>query len=119
MKKTLAALFILALVGPSLLAGTRIIVRHPHYRGAYWPTPTTVVKIQPNTGVIDINCNQKEALVYVNGKYAGTAGQYDGFPGKLTLKQGQYRIKLVYGDKVEQTDVFVAINAEVNLNVTF
>ena len=98
----------------SLQAKDRIVVRQtkPVVRTVH------VVKTQP-MGVIDINTNRKKAKVYVNGSFVGNAGAYDGFPGKLNLKPGTYRIKLVSGKKVVKRRVKVTANAEVNLNIKF
>lgn len=93
---------------------------HRTYFHPYHHTTTTVIvkKVTPK-GWVDINSNRKKAEVYVNGKLVGTAGQYDGFPGKLSLKPGTYRIRVQYEDQSVVQRVSVADGREVNLNVQF
>ena len=80
--------------------------------------PARVVVERPS-GYVDINSNVKDAKVFVNGKLAGTAGQYDGFPGKLKLRPGAYTIKVSHAGKAVSHKVRVTADGEVDVNVTF
>ena len=114
-------IFILATGCLSLSAGVTVVHRRVVRPAVVVRAPvvTTRVHVAPARGKIDINCPNKKARVYVNGGYVGLAGQYDGFPGKLLLKPGQYRIKLTHkGSKVVKR-VRVTSGGEVNLNVAF
>lgn len=99
-----------------LLAGTRVVVHRPVYR--HTVVVRTPVVRYPNLGFIDINCNQDEAKVYVNGKLAGIADQFDGFPGKLTLKPGAYRIVVASETQRKTYQLYVTAGHEINLHVT-
>ncbi len=44
-------------------------------------------------GVIDTDISPEEALVYLDGKYIGTADDFDGYPDYLYLRPGHYRIE--------------------------
>jgi hypothetical protein len=44
--------------------------------------------------VIDTDISPEEAEVYVDGRYMGTADDFDGFPDYLYLPPGRYHIKL-------------------------
>lgn len=43
-------------------------------------------------GGLDLNVRPKKAEVYVDGKYVGVAGQYDGWPTYLWLEPGAHKI---------------------------
>jgi len=122
MKKILFSLTLIIAVSLPSLAG-RLVVRHRITRPVIY-APATVVSYGPaivraSTGRVDVNCNVDEAQVFVNGKLAGLSGEFDGFPGKLVLKPGQYLIKLKYGDQVRRYNLYVSLGHEINLNVDF
>lgn len=56
----------------------------------YWyrypPTP-------PNWGYVDTDVEPEEAKVYLDGKYAGIADDYDGFPRYLSVPLGSHKIE--------------------------
>ena len=111
MKKTLAVMIITLLATP-IFAGLRHRTYHHH-------TLVVAKPIVTNQGYVDINCNRDRALVYVNGRLAGKADEFDGFPSKLHLKQGAYRIKIESNGKVKTFDLFVTAGHEINLDVEF
>ncbi|RMH19385.1 MAG: PEGA domain-containing protein [Acidobacteria bacterium] len=45
-------------------------------------------------GGIDVNVRPKKAEVYVDGRYVGTADQFDGYPGYLWLEKGTYELAI-------------------------
>jgi hypothetical protein len=46
-------------------------------------------------GAVALKVRPKTAEVYIDGRYLGTAGSFDGFPGYLWLAAGTYRLELV------------------------
>lgn len=44
-------------------------------------------------GVIDTDLSPEEARVYLDGRYIGTADDFDGYPDYLYLRPGHYRIE--------------------------
>ena len=46
-------------------------------------------------GAVALRVRPKTAEVYVDGRYLGTAGSFDGFPGYLWLEPGVYELELV------------------------
>lgn len=44
-------------------------------------------------GAIDCDVKPKEAEVYIDGKFVGVAGEFDGWPRYLYIKPGKYEIK--------------------------
>lgn len=102
------------LISTPLFAGHRWVVRpHRHH------SITTTVRVVRPHGLIDIHCNQKDAKVLVNGVYAGQAREFDGFPGKLTLKPGTYRISIQFGTQVRSHKVRVTAGHELELHAQF
>ncbi len=114
--KKFVIISILFLLATTAFAG-RLVVRHRYI--TYRPVVTRTVVVKPITGSIDINCNCKEARVYVNGNLVGKAGSFDGFPGKLELRPGTYRIKIVYHGQVYKERIRVLAGKELNLNTCF
>jgi hypothetical protein len=47
----------------------------------------------PNWGYVDTDVEPEEAKVYLDGKYAGTADDYDGFPRYLSVPLGSHKIE--------------------------
>ena len=43
-------------------------------------------------GALDLNVRPKNTQVYLNGKYIGNSGKFDGFPRHLWLKEGTYEV---------------------------
>ena len=43
-------------------------------------------------GALDLDVKPEEAEIYVNGRYAGIADNFDGFPAYLWLEEGNYEI---------------------------
>ena len=48
-------------------------------------------------GALDLNVRPKNTQVYLNGKYIGNSGKFDGFPRNLWLKEGTYEV-IFYND---------------------
>ena len=46
-----------------------------------------------NWGAVKTDVDPEEARVYLDGKYIGTADDFDGWPDKLYLRAGHYRIE--------------------------
>lgn len=118
MKKILF-LTLLIVLAASAWAGPRVVV-HRHWARPVVVAPAPmVVTVKPAVGWVDINCNVDDAAVLVNGAFAGVADQFDGFPRKLELKPGTYRIKLVFAGRAIERRVIVTRGREINLNVAF
>ena len=66
--------------------------------------------------MLDINVKPKATELWVDGRYRGTCGEFDGHPGKLHLAAGLHDIRLVLpdGTAVERQ---VRVRAGVELNV--
>jgi len=47
----------------------------------------------PNWGYVDTDVEPEEAKVYLDGKYVGTADDYDGFPRYLSVPLGSHKIE--------------------------
>lgn len=47
----------------------------------------------PNWGYVDTDVEPEEAKVYLDGKYVGTADDYDGFPRYLSVTLGSHKIE--------------------------
>src|ERR1700693_5551612 len=58
-------------------------------RGAYGPAA--------EWATIDTDVSPEEAQVYLDGRYIGTADDFDGNPDYLYLKPGRYRIEFPLG----------------------
>ena len=50
-------------------------------------------------GAVALKVRPKSAEVYIDGRYVGTAGSFDGFPSYLWLEPGVYRLELVHEGK--------------------
>ncbi len=48
------------------------------------------------SGALDFKVKPKKAQVYLNGKYVGTAGNFDGWPQYLWLPEGEVELVLVH-----------------------
>lgn len=116
----LSALIVIGLFGTGatdaarvkIRVGPKIVVSKPR------PLRTAVIVAGQPRGVIDVNVKPKATAVYVDGKLRGTAGQLDGRPGKLVLRPGVRRIKLVTpGGVVVRRDVWVRAGVEINLGL--
>ena len=59
------------------------------------PAPDVVIVDGARHGILDLNVKPKATEVWVDGSLRGTCGAFDGFPRKLTLPPGLYRIRLV------------------------
>jgi len=119
MKKIMIIITIALLASLPSFAGRRLVI-HRHVAPGYITyAPTAVVRVVPNTGTIDINCNLDDAIVFVNGTRAGLADEFDGFPNKLTLKPGNYTIRIKTDSAQKTYRLYVTRGHEINLNVTF
>lgn len=54
--------------------------------------PPPPVRPVPAMGAIDTDIAPEEAAIYVDGRYVGTADDFDGWPEYLVLEPGEYRI---------------------------
>jgi len=125
MKKLALFALIVMLAVAAAPAGTRIVVKRSYsvrpivVKTHLVPPARRVVAVAPALGCVDINSNRDGAAVYVNDAYAGTAGRFDGYPGKLELKPGVYKISVVYGDRTHRHRVRVTAGGEVDLKIRF
>jgi hypothetical protein len=55
--------------------------------------PSSVYGPSSQWGVIDTDISPEEARVYLDGRYIGTADDFDGYPDYLYLRPGHYRIE--------------------------
>ena len=68
----------------------------PGYYGYYGPgydRPYAVYGPAAQWATIDTDVSPEEAQVYLDGRYIGTADDFDGYPDYLYLKPGRYRIE--------------------------
>ena len=63
----------------------------PGYDGYY--RPYNAYGPSSQWGVIDTDISPEEARVYLDGRYIGTADDFDGYPDYLYLRPGHYRIE--------------------------
>lgn len=68
-------------------------------------------------GVIDTDVSPEEARVYLDGKYLGSADDFDGMPGYLYLRPGRYRLEFRL-DGYETQSVEVRARAGQALDLT-
>jgi hypothetical protein len=69
----------------------------PHVYGSVWigpPAPYPVVYGGPPLGAIDMDVSPEETKVWVDGRYAGTCDDFDGWPSWLYLRPGTHQIRL-------------------------
>lgn len=89
-----------------------IVVGHPH------PAKKIVVVNGVAHGTIDLNVKPRSTEVWVDGHLRGTAGAFDGFPGKLHLRPGVHRVKLVTpGGETLSRDLRVQSGTEINVGL--
>ena len=65
------------------------------------PAPAIVVIDGSEPGVLDLNVKPRATEVWIDGAFHGTCDAFDGFPGKLSLAPGLYRIRLVTPDGLD------------------
>lgn len=65
----------------------------PGYYGYYGPGYDRAYGPSSEWGVIDTDISPEEAQVYLDGRYIGTADDFDGWPDYLYLRPGHYRIE--------------------------
>lgn len=81
----------------------------------YWyrypPTP-------PNWGYVDTDVEPEEAKVYLDGKYAGTADDYDGFPRYLSVPLGSHKIEFrMEGYETFTQEFYINPGQMININM--
>ena len=91
---------------------------HPYHRHRATRGARAVVVV-PAVGVVDINCNRDRAKVYIDGKYRGLAGDFDGRPGKLQLSAGSHRVQIDWRGSCYTSTIKVHAGRETNVNVHF
>ena len=64
-----------------------------YYGPGYGPGYGRVYGPADQWAVIDTDISPEEALVYLDGRYVGTADDFDGYPDYLYLRPGRYRIE--------------------------
>lgn len=65
--------------------------RHRSYRTAYYRSGV-YAPAYSRSAWIKTDVEPDEARVYVDGRYVGTADDYDGFPRKLRVSAGTHRL---------------------------
>jgi hypothetical protein len=106
--------------GPRFYAGTRIVpyagsgYYDPFYaRYAYRPY---AVFRSPNSGAVKLDTKVKDAQVFINGAYAGTAGKLK----KISLRPGSYNIELrAQGMPTYSERIYVVAGKTVRVNPGF
>ena len=69
-------------------------------------------------GTLDLNVKPRATEVWVDGVFRGTCGQLDGVPGKLHLRPGVHRVRLVTPDGASVArDVRVRAGVEINVGL--
>ncbi|MDQ2969999.1 MAG: PEGA domain-containing protein, partial [Acidobacteriota bacterium] len=79
----------------------------PAYYGYYGYYRGPAGAIGANWGSVKTDVSPDEARVYLDGKYIGTADDFDGWPDKLYLRPGHYRLEFRlsgYEPKVVEVD---------------
>lgn len=98
-----ASILLLAVISPlfadhrgrgHIYIGPRIFV-YPYdpYWYPYDPYWYRYPPSPPNWGYVDTDVEPEEAKVYLDGKYVGTADDYDGFPRYLSVPLGSHKIE--------------------------
>lgn len=117
-------LVVAALLTPAVDAHRRAVRHHHRHATAVIvvgrPTPlrhAVIVNGRPH-GVLDMNVKPKATEVWTDGKLRGTCDDFDGYPGKLHLRPGLHRIKLVTPHGVEVArEVHVRAGLEINVGL--
>ena len=91
-------------------------VRYPR-RIRVAPNPTAVV-VRPDSATIDFDVEPEESKIYVDGRYRGTADDFDGFPDVLSLKPGEHEVRIETPDgRVTSKLVELASGAAVTVDL--
>ncbi len=129
MKKTMlilaAALMTLAPMSASAAFRARVVVGGPAYYGgfyrpywgAYWgPGYSPVYFSNPNAGQIKLDTKAKEAQVFINGAYAGTAHDNK----TMHLRPGAYNIEIREGGHTQFAErVYVVAGKTIHIHPAF
>ena len=59
------------------------------------PAPKIAVIHGTEPGLLDLNVKPRRTEVWIDGALLGTCDSFDGYPAKLSLPPGLYRIRLV------------------------
>lgn len=122
-----AGLLLAGLAAPAAWAHPRFWRHHHrHHRraviviGAARPIRHTVVVGALPHGALDMNVKPATTEVWVDGKFRGTADDFDGSPQKLQLAPGTHRLKLVTPEGEEYArEIQVTAGAEVDIDLKF
>ncbi len=80
---------------------------YPAYRG-YVVADAGYASERVRFGAIDLNIKPKKGQVYVDGRYLGQVGSFDGFPNYLWLADGAYELTIYlpgYENLVHQIEI--------------
>jgi hypothetical protein len=90
-----------------------------YYGGYYYPGPYAYVGGPAAGGwtVVDTDVSPDEARVYLDGRYIGTADDFDGYPDYLYLRGGHYRLEFkLEGYETKTVEVDAKGGAKVGVN---
>lgn len=62
------------------------------YGYGYGPEVVIYNEPTPDSGALDLNVKPKDTEVYINGRYVGETGDFDGFPTYLWLPEDAYEV---------------------------
>lgn len=62
--------------------------------GAAWYAPTRLAAVTSDLAVVDTDVAPEHARVYLDGRFVGTADDFDGYPDYLYLERGAYQLEL-------------------------
>jgi hypothetical protein len=81
--------------------------------GAYYPPPYAD---RSSLGAVAVKVRPKTAEVYVDGRFVGSADNFDGFPGYLWMAPGQHRVEVVQDGFANLTqDLDIAVGQVIEL----
>ena len=86
----------------------------PYYGGPYgYAAPYYGEVYYPNAGVVKLDTKVKDAMVYINGAYAGTTHDNK----TMHLRSGNYKIEIKQGGVTKYSDqVMVAAGKTIHIN---
>jgi hypothetical protein len=88
----------------------------PYYYGAYYYGPHYAGPAAA-WGVVSTDVEPEEARVFLEGRYIGTADDFDGYPDFLYLQPGQYHLEFrLEGYETQAAEIDARAGVRINLN---